>query len=165
MSICGIQKSGESPRSYGLFWQGGRLAQQKRPIFHPHNRLLRILFLVALFRLRNLALTSLEAPPSCFGPHPKHQDLRRSARVAESLSRYNRWARASISTLGKGNRQSLVAYRVGYVFGAIKKIANDCFALHSCHAILFFSEILELCQPFSWPDGLPMIRDAVAQSR
>ena len=45
-------------------------------------------------------------------------------------------------TLGKGNRQSLVAYSVGYVFGAIKKIANRCFALHSCHTILFFSEIL-----------------------
>src|SRR5262249_44777027 len=51
-----IQKSQENPRSYGVFWQGGRLAQQKRPIFHPLNRLLRILFLVALFRLRAFLL-------------------------------------------------------------------------------------------------------------
>ena len=51
-------------------------------------------------------------------------------------------AAAVLSSVGKGNRQSLVAYSVGYVFGAIKKIANRCFALHSCHTILFFSEIL-----------------------
>ena len=47
-------------------------------------------------------------------------------------------------------RESLIpsTYRFGYVipgyvFGAIKKITDNCFALRSCHGILsFFSEIL-----------------------
>ena len=39
-----------------MFRQGGRLARQKRPIFHPLSRLLRILFLAALFCLRTFLL-------------------------------------------------------------------------------------------------------------
>jgi hypothetical protein len=40
----------------------------------------------------SLPLASFEAPLSCLRAHPKHQGLRRSARAAESPSRYNRSA-------------------------------------------------------------------------
>src|SRR5262249_13869457 len=49
------QKSGDSPRSYGVFWQGD-VSANRRTIFRPLNRLLRILFLVALLRLRAFLL-------------------------------------------------------------------------------------------------------------
>ena len=39
-----------------------------------------------------LPLASSEASPSCLPPHPKHQRSRRSARIVELPSRYNRWA-------------------------------------------------------------------------
>ena len=38
------------------FGKEGASPDRKRPIFHPLNRLLRILFLVALFRLRTFLL-------------------------------------------------------------------------------------------------------------
>src|SRR6516165_7131056 len=44
--------SRRAPECYGVFWQGGHLAQQKRSIFHPLNHILGILFLVAVFSLR-----------------------------------------------------------------------------------------------------------------
>jgi len=59
------------------------------------NRLLRILFLVALFRSANLPLRSLEAPPSCLGPHPKHRDRALLSRYRDTIAR----ARASISMI------------------------------------------------------------------
>src|SRR5258705_6740676 len=40
----------------------------------------------------SLLAASFEAPLSCLRARPKHQDLRRSARAAESPSRYNRSA-------------------------------------------------------------------------
>src|SRR5260221_7265660 len=39
----------------------------------------------------SLPVASFEAPLSCLRAHPKRQGLRRSARAAESQSRYNRW--------------------------------------------------------------------------
>ena len=51
------------------------------------NRLLRILFLVALFRSANLPLRSLEAPPSCLGPHPKHRDRALLSRYRDTIAR------------------------------------------------------------------------------
>ena len=64
-------------------------------LIHLINRLLRILFLVALFRSANLPLRSLEAPPSCLGPHPKHRDRALLSRYRDTIAR----ARASISML------------------------------------------------------------------
>src|SRR6516162_11020471 len=69
-----------------------------------------------------------------------------------AISSPNDWRRPSggsgfvICILDTRKRASLIPRRYrfgyavrGYVFGAIKKITDDCFVLRSCHGIPFFS--------------------------
>jgi hypothetical protein len=70
-------------------------------------------------------LASFEALPSCLGPHPKHQDLRRSVRAAESPSRKLRNRRSPQPRRGPELRQRAYSYRK-FSYSPFRKEPNRC---------------------------------------